>query len=212
MIGVWADTFFRAGLHMVIGLQSRQWPAAFLADRKAVFADLDFDAIAGEVDHARARLRACACALDAQLADGRPFVEGDRPSLADIHAYAVPWFARAAMPEVNDLLACFERLPPWEARVADLGEGNRTPIAAAAAHELARRAPPRTEAAVDPADPQRLWAGQRVVVEPDDSRRGVVAGDLVVATAREIAVRHRHAAVGEVIVHFPRLGYRVTPG
>jgi hypothetical protein len=32
-----------------------------------------------------------------------------------------------------------------------------------------------------------------------------------VATPTRIALRREHSAVGEVVVHFPRLGYRITP-
>jgi hypothetical protein len=38
-----------------------------------------------------------------------------------------------------------------------------------------------------------------------------VRGAVVIATVNEIAVRRQHELCGEVVVHFPRLGYRVTP-
>jgi hypothetical protein len=40
-------------------------------------------------------------------------------------------------------------------------------------------------------------------------RRGDVRGEVVAANPNEIAVRHEHPSCGEVVVHFPRLGYRV---
>lgn len=207
----WSDAFFRSSLYLIIATQSRDWPKAFLADRKALFADVDFDAVSADSDYHRAQLRAHAALLDQQLADGRDFLAGPAPSLADIHAFSVPWVSRASMPEVNELFAGFTRLPAWEERVAAIGEGRRNPVSAAAAHATAREAEPATVKTVDPGDAQRLRAGQSVTVEPDDARRGAVSGNLVVANALEVAVRHHNDTVGEVVVHFPRLGYRVSP-
>lgn len=147
---VWSNAFFRAGLHMVIGLQSMDWPDEFLDDRKALFSDLDFDALSEDIGHARSQLRALAGQLNTQLSDGRLFLEGDKPSLTDIHAFSVPWFARPAMPEVNELLTSFIHLPPWEARVADLGEGEREPVTAAFAHDIARRSASKASIDVKP--------------------------------------------------------------
>lgn len=205
----WSDAFFRAGLHMVIALQSREWPPEFLADRKALFSDIDFDTMDANLDHARAQLRALAGLLNMQLADGRLFLEGDKPSLADIHAFSVPWFARAAMPEVNGLLNKFTHLLPWEHRIAEIGEGNKQSTTAAEAHATALATTPATTAEIDPEDAQHLTAGQIVTVTPDDSNRGEVQGEVVVANEHEIAVRHSNETAGELIVHFPRIGYRV---
>ena len=205
----WSDAFFRAGLHMVIALQAAQWPEAFRADRESLFPDIDFDQAAGNLPHARAQLRALASLLNEQLSDGRRFLAGDAPSLADIHAFSVPWFARAMMPETTDLLADFTYLPDWERRVADIGEGSRSVITAAEAHRLARDATSSATARVDAHEAQGLRVGQQVTVEPDDSRRGAVTGVVVIAGANDIAVRHHNDTVGEVVVHFPRIGYRI---
>lgn len=206
----WSDAFFRSSLHMIIATQSRGWPGEFLDDRKALFFDVDFEAVSADLEYNRAQLRAHAALLDQQLADGRDFLAGPLPSLADIHAFSVPWVSRAAMPEVNDLLAGFTCLAAWEERVAAIGEGSRNPIDATTAHAAARDATPVTAVAVDPGDAQDLKAGQAVTIEPDDARRGAVTGRLVLANALEVAVSHHNDAVGEVVVHFPRLGYRVS--
>jgi hypothetical protein len=49
----------------------------------------------------------------------------------------------------------------------------------------------------------------RVSVVPDDYGFDPVAGELVVATLHEVAVRRTDPAVGEVVVHFPRIGFQV---
>ena len=120
----WADAFFRSGLHMAISLTSPGWPAEFRRDRQQLFPDVDFERI--DLDHAKSQLRAHASFVDQQLADGRPFLLGAAPGLVDIHAWTVPWFARASMPVVNELLADLPRLAAWERRIAELGEGARS--------------------------------------------------------------------------------------
>jgi len=60
-------------------------------------------------------------------------------------------------------------------------------------------------------DPLRLKAGQHVTVTPDDYGKVPVAGELVTLQLQEVAVRRVDERAGEVIVHFPRLGYVVAP-
>jgi hypothetical protein len=62
-----------------------------------------------------------------------------------------------------------------------------------------------------PGDAQPLRAHMRVEVSPDDTRRGAVQGELVSLDWNEVGVLRHDARCGEVIVHFPRLGYRITP-
>jgi glutathione S-transferase len=207
----WSDQFFQAGLTMALAMLGPDWDPAFLNDRKAIFRTVDFAQLGDDVGHAMAQLSASAALLDVQLADGRAFLTGDRPGLADIQAFGVPWFTRAALPVANELLARFDHLPDWEARVAALGQGERTEIDAATAHAEARDHDPDLTASVDPGDAQQLQSGMRVTVAADDfSQRGSVAGELVTATALEIAVHRCTDDFGHLVIHFPRLGYRVT--
>ena len=203
----WADAFFRAGLHMAIGLTSPGWPPEFRADRQKLFPDIDFAKV--DVEHAQSQLRAHASLIDLQLEDGRAFLGGDAPGLLDIHAWTVPWFARPWMPVVNELLAAFPRMTAWEARVAALGDGERQPIPCEEAFAVARAGKP-LPGTVEPGDAQALKAGEVVEVGPEEEmRRGDVRGAIVAASASEIAVRRSDPRCGDVVVHFPRLGYRV---
>jgi glutathione S-transferase len=208
----WSDQFFLAGLTMALAILGPDWDRAFVEDRKAIFRDLDFDNLGRDVEHAMAQMRAGAALLDAQLADGRAFLCGDQASLVDIQAFGVPWFTRAAMPVTEKLLGLFSRLPAWEAKVAGLGEGSRENITPARAHDEARSAAPDLSAEIDPDDPQKMRAGMPVRVESDDfSSRGPVEGEVLRVSPLEIAVHRRTDDFGDLVVHFPRLGYRVTP-
>ncbi len=205
----WSDAFFQPGLHMAIALLNEQWSEEFETDRRALFPHIDFDTIDQDLPYARSQLRAQAQLLNQNLSDGRDFHLGEKPSLADIHAFSVLWFTRASMPEVNELLKDFDYLLPWEERVAAIGEGTRNPVDVKDAHQVAFESTSPTSANIDPCDAQGLSEGQLVMVEPDDSKRGGVKGEVVIATANEIAVKHNNDVVGEVIIHFPRIAYRV---
>ncbi len=114
------------------------------------------------------------------------------------------------MPVVNALLGDFPHLVAWERRVGELGEGTRMDGTAedAFAAALASRPEPGV---VDPADAQRLCVGTEVEVLPDDTQRGAVRGRVAAAGSNEIAVERSDPRCGTVVVHFPRLGYRVRP-
>jgi len=211
MLVKWSDAFFRTGLKLALALMLPQWPDEFRRDREYLFPDIDFDSVAGDFDHAKAQFRAHAALLARQLADGRPFLGGAKAVLADIQAHPFLWLARGGFPELaSRLVDDFEAVTAWEARVATLGEGTRSALAADEAHAVARAAAPAVEGLrSDPRDAQALVAGTPVEVEPEDTRRGAVRGELVAATPEALAVRRSHPATGEVVVHFPRLGYRV---
>jgi hypothetical protein len=193
---------------MAIALNSARWPAEFREDRRKLFPDVDFDHI--DLDHAMSQLRAHAGFVDQQLSDGRAFLTGPSPGLVDIHAWTTPWFARPNMPVVNELLAAYPRLAAWEERVAALGEGTRRASTAAAAFAVARASTPEP-GVVDVADAQGLEANMEVEVVPDDTLRGAVRGRIAAAGPNEIALHHSDPKCGAVVVHFPRLGYRIRP-
>jgi len=208
----WADAFFRTGLGVVLGVALPFWPDEFRKDREQLFPDIDFGAAAENLVQARSQYRAHASLLEEQLQDGRPFLMGGRPGLADAQAWPFTWMLRQNLPDqAAALLAGFPALHAWEARCAAIGQGKRTELPPAEALAVALTSAPLTAEQVDPADVQGLQAGQTVAVTPDDTRRGEVVGQVVVATPTRIALRREHPAVGEVVVHFPRLGYRITP-
>lgn len=81
----------------------------------------------------------------------------------------------------------------------------------AEALEIATKTTPQTAVAADPDDPNGLKPGDRVEVALDDYGKIKVAGDIVALSAQHIAIRRHDARAGEVVVHFPRAGFLVTP-
>jgi glutathione S-transferase len=205
----WSDAFFRASLFMFIALAFDQWPDDFQKDRRALFDDIDFDDVPTRLDHSRCQLRAHASLVNRQLSDGRAYFHGDEPSLADIQGYVIFWLARNNLQEVNEWFSNLSYVSDWQSRMAAIGAGERSEFSAPEAHAVAMAATTKCAAGVEPGEPLDMTPGDPVVVEPDDSRRGAVQGTLLRAESNRIVVSHANDTVGEVAVHFPRLGYRV---
>lgn len=206
----WSDTAFfepGAGLSMSV---NRDLPEPLLADRKAFFNFMDFSRLESDRPHLMSQLRANAALLEEQLADKRPYLLGTAAGWADITAYFPLWMARTFVEPATEMLAAFRATSEWQERVRALGHGTRSEIDPDEALDVARSATPEPGRGVDAADPLELRAGERVVVSPDDYGKVDVAGELVTLETHEVAVRRHDARVGEVVTHFPRIGYRVT--
>ena len=78
--------------------------------------------------------------LERQLADGRAFLLGSEPSLADLSAFH-PLLLLRSHPRTAALLAPLRRVPAWSERVRAIGHGKSTPITSARGdRDRARRA------------------------------------------------------------------------
>jgi glutathione S-transferase len=75
---------------------------------------------------------------------------------------------------------------------------------------IARASESETTPGVEPGEPNGWRVGDRVAVMADDYGRDPIAGELVRASAQEIAIRRRDPDVGDVVVHFPRAGFLVV--
>lgn len=147
-------------------------------------------------------------ALDAQLTHV-PFLLGAAPTLADFTAYHPIWFILENA-GVRDRLAPFEHIARWAARIAALGEGEPTDLAAEAAVEIARASrenQPFDGAAIEL---RKTRIGQRVTVTPTDYGANPVEGVLVHASLYETVIQRTDDRAGEVFVHFPRADYKVV--
>lgn len=140
--------------------------------------------------------------------DGRKFLAGERPGLADFTLYHPLWFIRLGGAQVARVLEPFPALQAFMGRVADVGHGTMTEMSAPDALETARAVTPAEPGGVA-ANAEGWRAGDRVSVAPTDYGREPVSGELVALDGDEIALRRDHPAVGEVIVHFPRVGFAI---
>lgn len=208
-LAAWADKFFTSGAGLSMGLND-QLPAELVQDRREFFTHMDFDSFRATAPHAFGQVLAQAALVEDQLADGRAFLTGDRPGLADATAYYVTWMCRGFIAASSELFQPFTLLADWEARVRGIGHGTRTELDAAEAIRIAHDSAPASGPGVGAGDPSGLRAGQHVTVTPDDYGKVPVSGQLVTLDHHCIAVRRVDERAGEVVVHFPRLGYVVT--
>ncbi|MEH6585759.1 MAG: glutathione S-transferase family protein [Halioglobus sp.] len=205
----WSDLLlFRPGAGLSIGT-NLDLPEDILQDRFAFFDFLDREALPAQLPALFAQFRANLQRIEDMLIDGREFLLGESPSWADAACYAPVWMCRGNIRGAAGLLEQLPALQAWEQRVADLGHGKRSEISAAEALAIARDsiALAKHEFAVD-RWPQ-IECDVPVVVTPEDYGAVPVHGELVSLTQHEIAVRRADDRVGEVVVHFPRVGYKV---
>ena len=105
----------------------------------------------------------------------------------------------------------FPALEAWERRVAAIGHGSPSEMTAGEALDIARATTTETPEGADADDPQGLAPGQTVSVVPDvDGGDPAVIGTVRRIDRETISILRDDPRVGEVCVHFPRVGFRVT--
>ena len=206
----WSDNaFFQPGAGLSMGTNDAL-PEDILRDRREFFNFLDFTTLEQQLPHLYSRFRAHLQLVAHMLSDGRLFVMGDVPGWADILAYFPLWMARGNISAASDLVATLPFLCNWEQRMLDIGHGNQRALAADEALEIARN----SVSVVEPQISEDAWpalsVGASVVVTPQDYGAVPVQGVLLRLTHAQIAIRRQDKLVGDVVVHFPRIGYQVA--
>ena len=140
------------------------------------------------------------------LADGRPYLLGDTPCIADFATYHVVWFFRGRHIDCREVLNAYPRLLAWRDRMAAIGHGTRIDIDADEALAEARAATPAAPRSSQPQEGDPL-PGQRARVRASDNAKDWIEGEVHFIDADEIALLHENDEVGQIAVHFPRLGY-----
>lgn len=202
----------RAAIALVFGAGAADLPPDFAADRGLLYFGHEFNlaALAGDVPATLAQLRAQLGWLEDCLADGRDFLTGARPGLTDALGYYLVWFIRGRYAKGPEFLQPFVRLCAWERRVKALGHGNSIAMGSGEALNVAREAQSKTPEYMDPNDPLVLTLDDGVEVTPEGvGGAPSVSGRVHVLAPNEIVILRTDARVGEVAVHFPRVGYRV---
>jgi glutathione S-transferase len=208
---LWADrSFFMATVPVLFALIGDQIPKAFIDDRSKLMGGRgNFADVPKQAPMAREHCRAHAALFAAQLGDDRPFLLGEHFSLADAAAYHPVWFLRN-FPGAGDVFNEFPALQAWADRIQAMGHGQREDMDPDEALRVATRNTPATVPQTDPAEPNGIASGARVTVTADDYGFDPVAGEVVASSSHEIAVRRTDPELGEIVVHFPRIGFNVT--
>jgi len=207
---VYSDkVLFMATVVLIFGMMGDQVDPAFAEDRTKLMGGQPFNPaqMKAGVPIMRESLRAQLSWLESQLGDGRAFITGAAPGLADFTTYHPLWFLQSYYPPAGELLKPYARLTGWLGRVKAIGHGTMKPMTTHEALEVARKAEPETRDQADPAEPNGLKPGDKVTVMADDYGRDPITGTLVTSSPNEIAIRRSSPEVGDVVVHFPRVGF-----
>lgn len=210
LFSLWADRhFFMQAVALSLPAGEQFLPPEFKADREAMAPELmNFDKLRKSVPDARNQVRGFFELLSAQL-EKRPFLTGESFSLADASVYMCNWFLRG-VPDAKAMFKAKDPLVAWVGRCREMGRGKETPLDAGEALAIAKTAATTATEQADPSDPNGLVPGDRVTVMPDDYAFDPVAGEVLALTPLEIAIRREAPEVGEVVVHFPRIGFRIA--
>ena len=210
---MWTDkSFFQNAVILVFGSLADKVPQSFIEDREKLRgAKFDIAAMTAAIPQMRDQYRAHVGWIETQLAEGHPWLGGAAPGLVDINAYMNVWYVRSNLPVADQLLAECPRVRGWEERVRAIGHGTRTEMSTAEALQIGRAATPQTGEVNDPHDPNGRKVGDLVDVRPDDYGKIAVRGRIVSLSAQSIAIRRHDVLAGDIVVHFPRAGFLVTP-
>jgi len=210
----WTDgPLFDLAFRIALAPIADDLPPAFVADRARLYigADADMAKERADLPHTLAQFRAQLGWLETRLETGRPHILGDAPGMPDLLAWYIVWFIKERYSEADKIFFEFPKLNAWAERMAAIGHGKSIPMTPAEALEIARNATSTTKEQADPHDPQGLEIGMNVAIAPlTDSGETAVEGSIRLVSRDRIAIVVQNDLVGEVVVHFPRIGYRVT--
>ena len=211
IVAQWADTLLfwaavpytmqPAGIVHVLKGATPEMLKAFGADRAAMNPNLRRPTLADGA----AAVQSYFARLEHLLADGRPFLLGALPCIADFSAAQSVWFMRLA-PPVAVVLDAFPKLAGWYARVAAHGQGTFTKMSSAEAIAVAAEGQHVLLAFTPEAG---LAQGDAVTVTPTDYAHDAVAGVLVGLSADEVVIARTDERAGTLHVHFPRIGFQI---
>ena len=209
-ITMWIDrNIFSPAVGVVMSQVADKFGESFKKDRSE-FSGRSFDPerMRAALPFVRDQTYALFSLAETMLADGRAFVLGAEPSLADCALYNPVWFIQQHLGATASPLDRLPRIAAWSERMKALGNGKRQDIAAADALEIAKAAKP-APASVDANDPSCLKAGQKISVTPDDTGKVPVSGELVGLSSDRVSLARHDPRVGDVVIHFPRAGFIV---
>ena len=179
-------------------------PKDFLADRAAMQRP-EVLAAALPVDHVKAQFVLDLQMINRQL-EGTPFMLGERFTLADAATFHVLNFACNA-PSLAEEVNKHTAIANWLQAIRDMGEGQRSDMEPAEALNIARDATPDYTPPADAIADEALPVGQVIAIKPNDYGQEETVGEIAWATAEALAVKRSDEKVGDVLVHYPRLGY-----
>lgn len=146
--------------------------------------------------------------VEDMLSDGRMWLCGAQFTVADLAVFHAMWFLTDRSARLAHELDRFELLRSWISRVRNLGHGRPQPMSAEEALGIAKssRPLPSRESVRHPEDPE---IGSVVEICAADYAKDSIIGRLEFLDDDEVAVSTENDRVGNVVVHFPRIGFEL---
>ncbi|MDF1735750.1 MAG: glutathione S-transferase family protein [Minwuia sp.] len=208
--GMAENALFWAVAGFVMGTNADRMPAGFHEDRAKMrgASSVNIDKLKAAAPMQLEQLRPQLAWSADLMRNANPFLGGDAPGLADLTLYHALWFLRNAGGKGRAELDVHPELTGFMERIAAVGHGTSRDMTGAEALSVAAAATPDETTGV--AENAEGWqAGDRVSVTPTDYARDPVVGTLDAYNGQRIAVRRTDEKVGEVVVHFPRVGFAI---
>ncbi len=211
-VSAWAEgPLFRAIMLYAWGTNHDLMPPALFEDR-ARMRGLPIPSVAS-VERAAARnaplVRMQLALVEDMLSDGRKWICGNQLTTADLSVFHALWF----MIDRSTRLAYeFDGLPAvrdWLARIRAFGHGTCEELSSDQALDFARTSEPKAISRSGFRHPEDPDLGALVEVRASDYAKDAIVGRLEFLDMDEIVVRIRNDEVGEVAVHFPRIGFEL---
>ena len=209
MIADWAD--HRVAMWSIIAVFPDFLAHAsdeFIKDRTALVAEFAPERVAVLAPHMLAQVAQFAGLVD-QALTGHDYVAGPQFSVADAACYHVLAFAKNS-PRVFAAVQQFHHILDWMARIEAFPQP-----------QITQREPDYALAAALAAEPvdiggtcgegEAFALGQCVAISADDYAKEQIIGPIVKLTPTEIAVGSHGDQVGDIAIHFPRLGFTIAP-
>jgi glutathione S-transferase len=210
----WADTtlfwtamaynFQPAGLAQVFAGAPPEAARAFAEDRQAMRSGAPRMPAADATAAYKSYLRRMS-----DMLDGRPFLLGTAPSIADLSAYHPLWFTRTRTPAMAGVLDATPAVLEWMDRLAAIGHGKFEKFSALEAIAVAAAATPAPLHEDMFQDDHGISLGSRVIISSESFGVEPTEGELVAATRMHFTLRRVDERAGLVHVHFPRIGYQL---
>jgi glutathione S-transferase len=199
-----AYVFQPVAIPSLMGSLTPEQMKAFGADRAAMRGNAPRMSVA----EAAGSLRVYLLRLEDMLADGKLYLLGAQPNIADFSVYHCVWFLQRAK-ELAGILNATPKLQAWTIRMAAFGHYEFDKLSEEQALEIARNSRAVEGDNLPFIDVHGVALGDRVAIMPTDYALDPVEGELVISTATELAVRRIDPQAGTVVVHFPRLGFQL---
>ena len=208
-VEIWAEkALFQSAVLAIFGTLGDGVDPAFIKDSEALSGQpFNVAAMKALAPFALTQIKAHAALLAEYLADGRSFLEGEAPGLADAAAYYNFWFIRSFCPGIADRFDDISGFDAWYARVGAIGHGSRSNMAPADALAMAKASDP---VSLDILPSDEALRGRTVALSATDYGRDPIVGIFAGSTHSSLTVLRQDPELGAIAVHVPRLGYSVT--